>query len=44
MPVGKFPTFAACVRANQDKRDPGAFCAEIERRIKKRRKAKRRKK
>jgi len=30
MPVGKYPTFAACVADNQDKSDPNAYCAAIE--------------
>lgn len=34
MPIGPYPTFDACVKANQDKRNPGAFCADLERKIK----------
>ncbi len=35
MPVGEYPTFAACVAANQDKDDPEAYCAAIEQQTKK---------
>ena len=28
-PVGEYPTFAACVAANQDKENPEAYCAAI---------------
>jgi len=34
MPIGLYPTFNACVKANQDKRNPEAFCADLERKIK----------
>lgn len=44
MPFGRFKNFKDCVNKNQDKRDPEAFCAVVERSIKKRRKAKRKKK
>jgi hypothetical protein len=30
MPVGKYPDFAACVADNQDKDDPEAYCASLE--------------
>lgn len=30
MPVGPWPTFEACVQANQDKEDPEAYCGRIE--------------
>ncbi len=30
MPTGPFPTFDACVSANQDKRSPEAFCGFLE--------------
>ena len=44
MPIGKFPNFASCVRANRGKvKDAEAYCAAIERRIKERRKRKRKK-
>lgn len=29
MPLGQYKNFKACVRANQDKRDPNAYCGEI---------------
>ncbi len=41
MPFGKYKDFADCVRQNQDKRDPEAYCGSIEHTVKKRRKAKR---
>lgn len=44
MPFGEFKDFADCVKKNRSKRDPEAFCAEIERRIKARRKRARGKK
>ena len=44
MPFGRFKDFKDCVAKNQDKRDPEAFCAQVERSIKKRRKAKRKRK
>jgi len=30
MPVGKYPTFAACVADNQDKENPQAYCGSLE--------------
>ena len=27
--MGKYKNFKACVAANQDKRDPNAYCGEI---------------
>lgn len=29
MPFAGYPDFKACVRANQDKKDPEAYCATI---------------
>lgn len=37
MPLGKYKTFDECVAANQDKRDPEAYCGSIEQTIKKHR-------
>jgi hypothetical protein len=34
MPIGKYPDFAACVAANQDKDNPEAYCAAIEQNMK----------
>lgn len=33
MPVGPWKDFESCVRANQDKGDPEAYCAQIERQM-----------
>lgn len=33
MPIGKWPTFDACVAANSDKADPKAFCGAIQAKI-----------
>lgn len=33
MPFGKYKDFAACVRANQDKKSPEGYCASIEKKI-----------
>lgn len=33
MPFGPYRTFAQCVRENQDKRDPEAYCAKVRRAI-----------
>ncbi len=33
MPFGEYRDFADCVRRNQDKRDPEAYCAEVKRRV-----------
>jgi hypothetical protein len=33
MPIGPWKDFESCVRANQDKRDPEAYCAQIERQM-----------
>ena len=35
MPFGEYENFEACVRANQDKSDPEAYCGEIKRRVEK---------
>jgi len=40
MPISVWPDFASCVKANQDKDNPEAYCAFIEQEIKKRRKEK----
>lgn len=29
MPMGKYPDFASCVKANLDKKNPKAYCGEI---------------
>lgn len=29
MPMGEYSSFAACVKANQDKDDPKAYCGSI---------------
>jgi len=34
MPFGPYKDFDDCVRKNQDKSDPQAYCAALERRIK----------
>ena len=44
MPFGQYKNFADCVKKNRDKKNPEAYCAEIERRIKARRQAKHSKK
>jgi hypothetical protein len=33
MPFGKYKNFEDCVKRNQDKQNPAAYCAEIKRRI-----------
>ena len=33
MPLGEYADFAACVKANQDKRSPEGYCASIEKKI-----------
>jgi len=33
MPIGPYKDFKACVRQNQDKKNPDAYCAEIQRKI-----------
>lgn len=40
MPFGKYRSYADCVRKNQKKRNPEAYCAEIERIIEGRHKRK----
>ena len=32
MPMGKYETFEECEKANQDKKDPAAYCGEIKKR------------
>ncbi len=29
MPLGKYKNFKSCVKANQDKKDPNAYCGSI---------------
>ena len=33
MPFGQYKDFADCVNKNRDKKDPKAYCAQIERKI-----------
>ncbi len=40
MPFGPYASFDDCVRKNKDKRNPRGYCAEVERKIKERRKRK----